>query len=223
MRLRWLAPLLIGALIGFSMPAESAITAVTYLVKIYPASGSNGQSPYLTCGFHDGGCGSGSGNYLDWDNTSTNYVYFRGTFSRAGSPYETNRLVGKRRLVSSGQNVCDTQDVRVYDIASNTLRAVMRFTHISMNSTSDFPIATSGSGTYNSKSLGTMINDSGSSCPWYGTHVHAGYPSTTISASKSKNTSRFPSGDYCTPGVDCRNFTNNSSTNWTHKFTWSGN
>lgn len=222
MRLRWLLSVFLGALIGFSMPVESAVTAVTYLVKMYPASGSNGQSPALTCGFHGGGCGSGSGNFLDWDNTSTSYVYFRGTFSRAGSPYETNRLRGERRLVSSGPEVCDTQDVRIVDTATGTLRGIMRYTHISMNSTSNFPIATSDAGTYNAKSLGSMINDSGSQCPWSGTHVHAGYM-TSGSASRSKNTSRFPSGDYCTPGVDCRNYTNNSSSNWTHKFTWSGN
>ncbi|GMU73969.1 MAG: hypothetical protein AMXMBFR44_1680 [Candidatus Campbellbacteria bacterium] len=221
MRLRWLLPLFLGALIGFSLPAESAITAVTYLVKIYPASGSNGQSPALTCGFHGGSCGSGSGYFLDWDNTSTSYAYFRGTFSRAGSPYETNRLRGERRFVSGGSRECDTQDVRIVETASGSTRGVMRYLHISMNSTSNFPIATSDAGTYNAKSLGSMINDDGCGA-WGGTHVHAGY-TTLGSASRSRNTSRFPGGDYCTPGVNCRTYTNNSSSNWTHKFTWSGN
>ncbi|MCR4274442.1 MAG: hypothetical protein NUW02_00100 [Candidatus Campbellbacteria bacterium] len=202
------------------MPTESA-PLVTYLVKMLPASGSSGQAPTLTCGFHGGSCGAGSGDFLDWDNTSTSSVYFRGIFTRGGSPRETNRLIGKRVRISGGGDRCEEQRAYIVDTAALQIRGTMRYLHASMNSTADFSIATSGSGELNSRTLGSMIQDTGCGA-WNGTHVHAGY-TTTGSASRSKNTSRFPSGDYCTPGVNCNSYTNTSSSNWTHKFTWSGN
>lgn len=222
MRLCWFIPILIGALLGFSIPAESAITTVTYIARILPPSGSSGQAPRLNCGWHDGSCGSAtSGSYLDWNETSTYTVYFRGIFSRSSSPTESNRIYGKSIRVNGGSGVCDEQRVYIIDRASLTIRGTMRLLHVSTsNSGAEFNITTSGNGVYNSRSIGSILsNDSGCGA-WNGTHVHAGY-TTTGSASRSKNTSRFPSGDYCTN--NCNSYTNTSSSNWTHKFTWSGN
>lgn len=221
MRLRWLIPLLIGALLGTSVPLMSAST-FTYRTYLLPPSGNNGQSPALTCGFHSDACYNGAGgNFLDWDNTSTLTVSFRGTFRRSNSPYETNRLFARRSFIQGGSELCEVQRVYIIDRGELQIRGVMQYTHASMNSTAEFPIATSNTGTYNAKSLGVMINDSGPNCPWTGTHVHAGYMATG-KATRYKNTSIYPSGDYCTPGVNCYNYTNNSSSNWTHYFLWSG-
>ncbi|HXK40127.1 MAG TPA: hypothetical protein VJ837_04815 [Candidatus Paceibacterota bacterium] len=216
-RLLWLSPLLVGVLIGFTHPAESSHTR-TYYAYILPASGSGGHSPVLTCGFHGGSCGTGGGDFLDWDNTSTSYVYFRGIFKRSGAPYETNRLRGYRIRLSLDR--CDAQDVAIIHSPSSTLLGYMRYLHISTGSTGYFPIATSEGGVYNAKHIGSMTRDTDCGA-WSGTHVHAGYK-TSGAASRSKNTSRFPSGDYCTPGVNCRSYTNTSSSNWTHRFRWSG-
>ncbi len=221
MRLHRLIPLLIGALLGTSVPLSSAST-FQYRANLLPPSGNTGQSPALTCGFHSGACYNGAtGNFLDWDNTSTLLVSFRGIFTRSNSPQETNRLYGRRALVSSGSEVCEVQKVYLIDYGELKIRGVMQYTHASMNSTAEFPIATSSTGTYNIKSLGTMVNDSGRDCAWTGTHVHAGYMATG-NATRYKNTSMYPDGDYCTPGVNCGSYRNDTSSNWTHRFLWSG-
>jgi hypothetical protein len=225
MRLSLLIPAAVGAVCAVASSTEivDASHTAAYTVNMLPPAGYAGQSPTLTCGWHDQACGSAIGNYLDWDNTDTSNVYFRGFFTRASSPYETSRLYGQRYSVQGGSSVCEIKDVRMRE-ASGLLRGVVRFVHISLSSTANFAIATSGSGAYNARLVGSMVNDSG--CPLTGTHVHAGYalsPSST--STKSKNTSRYPSGDYCLNdgnSSDCRRFVNNSSTNWTHRFTWTG-
>jgi hypothetical protein len=224
MKLRWFVPILLGAFFGLALPVESG-TLYTYVVKMLPPSGTNGQAPVLTCGWHDGSCGTGTtGTYLDWDNTSSNAVYFRGLFSRGSSPYETNRLIGKRVRLSGGNFDCERQDVVVVDAALLKIRGIMRYLHIDMNSNQEFPIATAGNETYNSKFIGNIINDTGCGL-WSGTHVHAGYPTTysvSVYSTRYKNTSQFPGGDYCTPGVNCFSYNNTNRSNWTHKFTWPG-
>lgn len=222
MRAIWLVPLLIGAFLGFTVPVDSAPLLVLYTVQMLPASGSAGQFPVLTCGYHDMGCSPTVGNYLDWDNTTTLNVYFRGFFTRASSPYETNRLRGDRPTGTGGPSVCEVQDVKIVAVSSGTLLGVMRYLHTSQNSTASFPIATSGSGVYNAKWIGAIVTDSGANCPWNGTHVHAGY-TTSGSASRSKHTSLYPNGSYCDPpSGNCDDHQNNIVGNWTHKFTWSG-
>lgn len=223
-RLSLLIPAAFGALCALAIPGETQ-TTVAYAARILPAAGFAGESPMLTCGWHGGACGSGSGDYLDWDNTSqTSNVYFRGYFTRASSSFQTNRLYGQRVTIQSGSSVCDIREVRIREVGYGLLRGNMRYLHISLSSTANFAIGTSGSGTYNAQLVGSMINDTG--CTTTGTHVHAGFASSPTGAStKSKNTSLYPSGDYCfgdgNPS-DCRRFVNNSLSNWTHRFTWTG-
>lgn len=196
------------------------LVAASYEVKMLPPSGSRGERVTLTCGFHGGSCGTGSGNYLDWDNTSSYQVQFRGIFKRSGTPSASSSyLIGKREMVSGGSRRCDIQRVRVVDKDTNTVRAVMEYFHLSMNSTNDFPIQVSTSGVYNTKFIGEIIDDTGCGI-WSGTHVHAGSVSEG-SSTRSKNTGLFPSGDYCTPSSgNCTRFRNDDVTNWTHRFTW---
>lgn len=208
-------------LLSQSVAFASHASTSSYEIKMYPASGSAGQSVTLTCGFHAGSCGNTSGDFLDWDNTSTSHVYFRGTFKRNSGSSSSNYLVGRRKFIQGGSNRCDIQEVEVAEKNTGKLRAVMKYYHISMNSTASFPIATSSSGKYNSKFIGTMINDSGCG-DFNGTHVHAGYTSRGTS-SRSRNTSKFPSRDYCEPSQGtCDKYKNNSSSNWTHRFKWTG-
>ncbi|MBP9771563.1 MAG: hypothetical protein KBD16_01420 [Candidatus Pacebacteria bacterium] len=215
----WLLPIFFGVLLGFSNPSDSATTR-TYTAQILPGGGSSGQSVRLNCGWHGGSCGSGSGDYLDWDNTSTYTAYFRGIFKRSGASRETSRLKGFQIRTGGGDRECDAQDVAVIHSPTSTLLGYTRFLHISTNNTGYFSLPTSGDGEYYSKSIGTMVTDTGCGS-WNGEHVHQGYKSGG-SASRSKNSSRFPSGDYCQSGSCYKNFTNNSSSNWTHKFTWTG-
>lgn len=216
-RLLWLFPLFVGLFIGFATPVQSSHLR-TYYAYMLPASGYKGQSPVLTCGWHGGSCGSSSGDYLDWDNTSTTNVYFRGFFKRSNAPYETNRLKGYRIRLSL--NRCDAQDVAIIHPGSSTILGYTRYLHISTPSTGYFDISTSGSGSYNAKYIGSMTydNDCGA---WSGTHVHAGYRTDKGAAFRSKNYD-YPSGDYCRSGNCYRTYRNDSSSNWTHRFTWTG-
>jgi hypothetical protein len=223
-RLVWLLPLCFGLFIGFTAPSESTMTS-WYTILMLPPSGSGGQSPALTCGWHDQGCTSGAvGNYLDWDNTDTLYVYFRGFFKRDGAPYETDKLSGERLRVQGGPEDCEIQDIDIRHLGTGSLIGKMRYVHLQLNTTSSFTIPTygGGNGQYSSKWIGSMVaNDSGMRCPWFGTHVHAGYYNLG-QGSRSKNTSLYPSSDYCA-GASCRKLKNDSAANWTHKFTWYGN
>lgn len=199
----------------------SHVPTASYEIKMYPASGSVGQSVTLTCGFHAGSCGNTSGDFLDWDNTSTSNVYFRGSFKRSSGSSSNDYLLGRRKFIDGGSRRCEIQEVEVVEKDTGKLRAVMKYFHISMNSTEPFPISTSTSGKYNSKFIGTMVNDEGCG-DFSGTHVHAGYTSRG-SSSRSRNTSRFPSRDYCEPTQGtCKKYKNDSSTNWTHRFKWTG-
>ncbi len=217
-KLLWLFPLFVGLFLGFVLPAESA-TLRTYTAYIYPASGNKGEMVRLNCGWHGGSCGTSTGDFLDWDNTGTNYVFFRGKFKRSGASYETGRLKGFRQQVTVGSGLCDVQDVAIIHEASSTILGYMRFLHTSTSSTGYFPIATSGDGVYNSKAIGTMTTDS--DCGgWNGTHVHAGYR-TDRGAAERRKLELYPLGDYCT-GANCRTYNNDSQSNWTHRFTWAG-
>lgn len=208
-------------LVCFLFTLTTRLSAASYEVRMLPPSGSAGQRVTLTCGYHGGSCGTGSGYYLDWDNTSSYQVQFRGIFKRSGSSSQSiNYLVGKRQRISGGSNACDVQRVSIVQKMTGQTQGVMQYYHLSMNSTNNFPITVSSSGVYNSKYLGDIINDSGCGY-WNGTHVHAGY-TTTGSASRYRNTSLYPTGDYCEPSDgDCRKFTNDNSSNWTHRFSWS--
>lgn len=214
----WLLPLLIGIFLGFVAPAESSHLR-TYYAHILPASGSGGQSPTLTCGWHGGSCGSGGGDYLDWDNTNTNAVYFRGIFRRSGASYETDRLKGYRQRINGGATGCDVQEVSIIHDSSSTRLGKMRYLHVSTSSNGYFPIATSSGGIYNSKYIGEMAYDADCGS-WSGTHVHAGY--VTIGAASRTKNSGYPSGDYCPSGTCYRTYRNDSPTNWTHQLMWSG-
>jgi hypothetical protein len=218
MRLKWILPILIGMLLGATIPAESTSTYV-HRAYILPPSGYSGEVVKLNCGWHTGSCYSGAvGNFLDWGPTGTKNVYFRGIFTRGNSPTETNRLYGLRKLISTGSNVCDIQQALIIDYAEGKTRGIMQYTHTSMNSTASFKITTSSTGSYNSVLLGTMVYDYSSQCAWGGYHVHAGFMSGATST-RYKN-GMYPSGDYCT--TNCSKYTNNFLGNWTHYFLWSG-
>jgi hypothetical protein len=215
-RLLWFLPIFAGLFLGFVLPVESAMLR-TYTAYIYPASGNKGEMVRLNCGWHGGGCGTSIGDFLDWDNTGTNYVFFRGKFKRNNASYETNRLKGWRTNVSNAK--CAIQDVAIIHESSSTILGYMRYIHTSTSSTGYFPIATSHDGVYNSKALGTMTNDV--DCGgWNGTHVHAGYRIDRGAAERRK-LELYPFGDYCT-GANCRTYNNDSQSNWTHRFTWNG-
>lgn len=205
-------------LLLFAWPVSGA----TYKAIMLPPSGTSGERPVLTCGFHGGSCGTGSGYYLDWDNTSSSSrVWFRGYFSKSSNAPTGSWLVGERVRISGGPGACDIQDVKIVERHGGMIRGVMRYLHITTSSTSDFSIQTSKSGKYNTKYIGDMIDDTGCGA-FGGTHVHAGYTSEHHgSVSRSRNTSLYPSGDYCDPGGGtCRKYKNNDDDNWTHKFTW---
>lgn len=217
-KLFWIFPILIGIFLGFAVPAQSAY--YRYTMSMLPASGSSGTAVRLNCGWHGGGCGTGSGDYLDWDDTGSSTVYFRGLFSRTGVSYTTARLHGNRKVVSSGSRSCDVNDVDIVHTTTGTVLAKMRYVHMTLSSTGKFSIPINSTGYYYSRSIGKMINDKSSTCPWTGYHAHVGYL-TSGAASRSKN-SGYPNGDYCTGGSDCSSYRNDRSYNWTHKFSWYG-
>ena len=226
MRIIGIVPILIGILLGFVTPVTDAATSlIKYEVRMFPASGTQGETVRLNCGFHGGSCLVGaSGDHLDWDNTSSKTVYFRGLFKRDKSVSGSD-LYATRHSISSGANNCDRQEVRVFD-KKNVLRFKMNFTHLSMNNTNQFSISASATdGTFNTKSLGTMIDDAGTNCPWGGYHVHAGRTAGG-DASYSKNSSKYPNGDYCpgnSPASCYQTVNNNVASSWAQKFTWSRN
>ncbi len=121
--------------------------------------------------------------------------------------------------------MCDIMDVWVIETYNGQLRAVARYLHMNLSSTSQFSITTSGSGAYNNRRIGYMIDDNG--CPGSWKHVHEEHVpdevwDATPNVSETINTS-YPSGDYCFWDNDpreCKSYTNNSATNRTRVFTW---
>lgn len=231
MRWLFLAVAVLGVLLGFAFPKNITLagTGKYYSAMMTPPSGTSGQSPVLTCGWHTGACDSRyeSGISLDWDDTPTTIdVYFRGYFTQSNSPSETTRLKGKPVENQKGSSVCDIMDVWIIENYNGQLRAVPRYYHMNLSTTAQFSITTSGSGTYNNRKIGYMVDDAGCTGQWK--HVHEEHVpdemwDSTPNVAESINTTRYPSGDYClwdgNPS-DCVAYQNNVGTNWTRTFTW---
>lgn len=237
--MRWLTliAVIFGMLVGLFLPSVGTVfggTGKYYSASMVPPSGTSGQSPVLTCGWHTGACDSPTetGISLDWDNTATTLnVYFRGYFTRSSSGTETTRLEAQPLENQKGSAVCDIMDVWVIENYNGQLRAIPRYEHINLSSTAQFSVTTSGTGSYNNRNIGYMINDSG--CASIGTHVHEMHVpdevwDTTPNVSETIHGGSFyPNGDYClyndandSQPPYCRAFANSTSSNWTRLFTW---
>jgi len=231
--MRWLAltAVLLGALVGVAFPGPEqglAGTGRTFVASMLPPSGSSGQYPMLTCGWHTGACDSRyeSGINLDWDDTPGNVnVYFRGLFSRTGA--SGNTLKGQPVEQYKGPTVCDTAGVWIIEVYNGGLRAVPVYMHMNLSTTSVFYIYTTGTGSYyHSRVIGYMIDDAGCTGQWK--HVHEYHTpdevwDSTPNVTETINTSKYPNGDYCFwdgDPSDCRTYYNQSSSNWTRRFTW---
>lgn len=230
--MRWFALIatLAGALLGVAfLSGVLGGTGYTFSVAMTPPTGSSGESPLLTCGWH-GECPPTptAGIALDWDNTATtSNVYFRGYFYRSNSPFESTRLWGQPIEVQKGSDRCDIMAVWILERYNGALRAVPKYTHINLSSTAAFNIATwggGGTGWYNNRRIGYMVDDSGG-CRFGGTHAHEYHQAdetwdSTPNVTETLHTSLYPALDYCPGGVGCTAYKNNDLNNWTRWFVW---
>ncbi len=104
---------------------------------------------------------------------------------------------------------------------SGALRAIPRYWHTYLTSTSWFAITTSGSGVYNNRAIARM-SDPDSGCTWYGTHVHEDhYPDENWDSMPNvteTTNSAYPTAAQCS--TSCGTHKNNDRNKWTRSFAW---
>lgn len=224
----------VGIVVGFLIAsgAAAAPTGQSLTARIgVPAGGGSVASPHypvLTCGGHTGACDSRTENgiSLDWAPTTTDDVYFRGWFTRTNTSLSSSYLRGQPFTIQSGPNVCDEGAFWIIEQHSSSLRAVVRWTHLTMSSLSAINIPVSSSGATYTRKVGDMSSDFG--CPWTGEHVHEWHQldqewDSTPNVTEFYNDPRYPNGDYCLwdhDASDCTPYQNNLFDNWTRLFFW---
>ncbi len=220
--IRWLglaaAAFGLGMGIAFPQAASGNVTGHNLAVVIQPPTLATGSSPLLTCGWHTA-CTSppSAGIALDWDDNSTgtgNPWYFR-CFCYVSN---TNRTAFTMYPLvnASGGTVCDVMTVWVVENHSGALMAIPNYMHVNITNSNSFSWQGGPWTIYNSRQIGTTINDTG--CTWFGSHVHeyhTPYLSGTVTITRN---SLYNSSPICTGS--CGTFQNNNISNWVRKFAW---
>lgn len=193
-----------------------------------PPSGVNGEEPLVNCGWHQGSCFAGrDGVFLDWNDTTTKLVFFRGFFKRSDSPIEFDRLVAETTQETIGVNVCDSVSVDIKEAQSGACAVRLWYSHMALTAPQSIVIPTSGHGVVYEEVLGEMVDESGDisgPCVGFqpeGFHVHAGVKENAggVAMKQINEVAYTQHGDYCDPGP-CEGFYNDLLEFWTHKFTW---
>jgi hypothetical protein len=95
--------------------------------------------------------------------------------------------------------------------------AIPTFMHVNITDNSYFDWAGGPWTIYNSRKIGTTINDTG--CTWFGSHVHEYHVDyLTNLVTITRNTSLYPTAASCSS--ICGTFQNNYIYNWTRRFAW---
>jgi hypothetical protein len=220
---RWLAFIAaafgIGLGVGLPGGASGDVTGKQLSVVIQPPTLTTGSSPLLSCGWHTA-CTSppSSGIALDWDddNMSTGNTWYFRCFCYVS---DTNRTAFTMYplINSSGGGVCDVMTVWVVENHSGALMAIPNYMHVNITDYSSFSWQGGPWTIYNSRPIGTTINDTG--CTWFGSHVHeyhTDYRTNVVTI--TRNTALYPTGSQCS--TSCGNFANNNISNWIRKFAW---
>ena len=220
---RFIAPLavLVGVFAGLIGPASAHETGATLSVGLTPPTLSSGSSPLLTCGWHTACVSPYTASYgLDWDDNSTGYGnawYFRGFFYVSDSSRTAFKMYP---LVSQqGSSICDVMTVWITEIHSGALMAIPTYTHVDITASSAFSWSGSQWTTYQSKQIGTTIDDTGASCAFGGSHVHESHVDyLTSDVTISRHTSYYPTASSC--HTTCGTHQNNNIDKWTRSWEW---
>lgn len=226
MRIRWLAATatVIGLLAGmaFPRPALGDLTGYQLAAAMTPPTLASGSSPLLTCGWHSVCAAPYPYGYaLDWDDNNQDYGnpwYFRGFFYTSAP---TNRWIatGYPLVTRSDPLYCDIMTVWVVEAHSGQLRGIPTYDHVNITNSASFQITGGPWTVYNTRQIGTTINDSGRYCTFYGSHVHESHvPYATHIVTITRNTSKYPTAQSCHGW--CGTFRNNDIYNWTRRFAW---
>lgn len=227
--LRWvaLAAIIAGFPAGALFPSPaggSGPTGHTIVPILTPPTLGAGSSPLLTCGWHEACTGASSGIALDWDDTPADTrVFFRGFFARTNTPTATLALWAQPTVNRGGNYECEIKDVWIIEVRSGKLKAVPRYMHIDLTTTSRFNIYTQTFGYWHNIRIGNTTQDDSVGCDWFGSHAHEMDIWTASGVMTTRNTGLYPTSETCRwPEVtrDCRYFRNDVIDNWTRKFQW---
>jgi len=229
--IRWLGPTaaIIGLALGMIIPrpASGNLTGAQLAVALTPPTLASGSSAELNCGWHTA-CGSPptAGTALDWEDGGTGFGnpwYFRGFFYVSDSVRTAYRMYP---LVNNQDpNTCDIMTVWITEIHSGALMAIPTYMHVNITSSANFSWQGGPWTVYNSRQIGTTIDDTGSSCGFAGSHVHEDHTSyRTNVVTITRNTDLYPTASQCHT-APCSSlgygpYTNNSINNWIRRFAW---
>ena len=228
--MRWSVAVALGAALGiiagFLLPVSksSAGTGYWHEAAIAPPARFQGNKALLTCGWHTGACDQRyeDGPALDWDDTDTLWVFFRGWFTRSNSPYEWSRLWADPYQWKEGPGTCDEMVVDVYESYSGRRRFGMHYLHAYTMVWWDFSIYTQDPPRWNDFGVAVMIQDAGCPGQWYHVHDYIAYVRVQYTARNGPgNPPAIPKGDYCMydwDPSDCFPYWNNAT--WTRWAKW---
>jgi hypothetical protein len=226
MRFSWLAlaSTVLGLLAGvaFHGTALGNLTGYQLAAAMTPPTLQTGYWPLLNCGWH-GACTSPptSGTGLDWEDGGTGYGlpwYFRSFVYWSGT-YNKRVATGAPLVSVQNPDKCDVMTVWIIYYHCGALRGIPTYVHTAILNFAQFPINGGPWTYYNGRLVGATINDTGSECPFGGSHVHENdVPYRTDIVTTTRNTGLYPAASTCSS--DCGYFQNNNINNWTRRFAW---
>lgn len=214
---------LTGGLLGLFAPEThqsqgSHQNAITFL----PPTLSWGGWAMLTTGWHS------DGNSLDWDDSLSNpTAYLRGYAVKTGTTGGTISYAAVRNDTWFNCQNSVRSDIRKVG-APYTYYGTSWLVHtqkISPNGVDSYYFYHTPAGFANDHAVAQTVGSD--TCFITGPHVHETHGTTSWAGQSGVGSwsvyySRYPSGDYCDPGVpgSCNTYNNNNYYNGTRKLTW---